>query len=798
MIIDLLHNKIVKDTLTQEFEKSVNDVLVPMLLERYGDGLSLVLMYEDYVADNFFKGGRWYYPFTVTVDGATFSEWVSWDVSDKKQYKNASPYSYSGKAPLDFVLEGSIALEFQSRIYGRSIDYYPNLIPLKVSAATDNTLLLSGNYSQSFVDEMAYQLTYRLSKILGVSGLENSGIMLELVFAPGTYMEHTSENVTYRRLIMIEKSCQPRDFWVKWTRKNSAVGFSVKDHVRRDDIIFDLGEDVPQKIREKEFRFLCNSNPDKYQSAMGKKTVTEWRDIIKRALKRGDITKLPDEFDVAPETAKAVGELGALAGVSAVANDADIPSDDSFASVMDMAKAALEALEERSASDKDESINDYDTDGGAQLKDAELDAEDAESDDELTEGTDTESESLDIPFEFSLDDVIDAELTDDDSYITDGGLFEEPDGGFSLEFSETESFDEQSDEGDFISFGEQLQLDGIDEENADEAKEVEQTEKTEESEEIEEAEESEDEIEFPITLDTDVSDIPEGVSYPVDGDKLTSDSIAQGLKSFTAEASYSESRIDAEVIRSEIEEELRALIECELKQKYAAQIEELNSDIETLRDDNTKLRQLLASFETVRAKDRSEANSRIDALLSENAELKSRLEKVDREEARERDRLAEAARLAVEEQRRKEREDEEHALRLEAEREREREREEEEKRRLEKERIRREAEARVAVAPLLPKVDTTHAENYISKRATIIFRNPVDLNVIKLIREIVEQTIIKYGKQHVPMHIKAYPKDQSTINLDVLKMPASEKELLIEVIKAIGNGGLGITKITLE
>ena len=51
MIIDLFHNKIVKDTATDAFVDSFNRVLVPMLEDKYGDALEAVTMYEDYLAD---------------------------------------------------------------------------------------------------------------------------------------------------------------------------------------------------------------------------------------------------------------------------------------------------------------------------------------------------------------------------------------------------------------------------------------------------------------------------------------------------------------------------------------------------------------------------------------------------------------------------------------------------------------------------------------------------------------------------------------------------------------------------
>ena len=44
MIVDLLHNKIVKDTMTTEFSDSVHNVLVPMLEEKYGEAIERITM----------------------------------------------------------------------------------------------------------------------------------------------------------------------------------------------------------------------------------------------------------------------------------------------------------------------------------------------------------------------------------------------------------------------------------------------------------------------------------------------------------------------------------------------------------------------------------------------------------------------------------------------------------------------------------------------------------------------------------------------------------------------------------
>ena len=347
MIIDLFHNKILKDTATKEFENSVNEVLVPLVLEKYGDDVERITMYEDYIADDFRHEGEWYYPLTVKLVGQdAFTSWIKWPVS-KKTCKGNIPYSYVGEGTLDFAFAGFVPGGFADKLQGRAIDYDTNAITLKVEAISDDPIFLSGKYSQTFIDELAHQITSALSENLGVTGIENSTMELQLVFAPGTYLEHTSENVTYRRLLLVDKGCQARDFWVKWTRLDGVGGYKVSDHVKSDCIRFELGEDVAQKIREKEYRFLASANPNKYQSAMGKKTVTEWRDITKRALKRGDIIKVE-----VPEEDELSKQLRAILGQTAAPVVEEAPVDDGFDIVAALAKSVLEAEEPAAIEDE--------------------------------------------------------------------------------------------------------------------------------------------------------------------------------------------------------------------------------------------------------------------------------------------------------------------------------------------------------------------------------------------------------------------------------------------------------------
>ena len=180
-------------------------------------------------------------------------------------------------------------------------------------AATDASFL-EGTYSKAFVSEMAIQLTGEIERCLLVSGLGRSDIALEMVFAPGTYFEHPQDGYTYRRLLISESGRAVKDLWVKWHRVGEGENFTVCDAVSHEDIRFSLGEDVPQKVREKEYRFLVRADAEQYRAAMGRKTVTEWREIIKRALKRGALKQLTIDDKVAEHAGLIKDKLEELLG----------------------------------------------------------------------------------------------------------------------------------------------------------------------------------------------------------------------------------------------------------------------------------------------------------------------------------------------------------------------------------------------------------------------------------------------------------------------------------------------------
>ena len=207
------------------------------------------------------------------------------------------------------------------------MDFYPNDtvfgedavedtagVKVRIEAVGGDSASLAGRYSQRFIDEMARQLTSEIENACGIEGLADSSVELLMVFASNTYMEHTSDNVTYRRLMLVDKVSAPRDFWIKWTRLDGAVAYSVSDDVTADTIRFELGEDVEQKIREKEYRYLVATGKEKYHNSMGRKKVTEWREVIRRAVKRGELSKIESDFELAPETLELEERIADLLG----------------------------------------------------------------------------------------------------------------------------------------------------------------------------------------------------------------------------------------------------------------------------------------------------------------------------------------------------------------------------------------------------------------------------------------------------------------------------------------------------
>ena len=231
-----------------------------------------------------------------------------------------------------------------------------------------------------------------------------------------------------------------------------------------------------------------------------------------------------------------------------------------------------------------------------------------------------------------------------------------------------------------------------------------------------------------------------------------------------------ETSIRAEIeARGRLEYEKRARIEAEAR-------------AEELRLENERLAELARKNEEERHRREQEILLEKEKHKRTEDELLRKIEAQMQREALERDRLTEAARQAVLEQKR-----------------------------IDSEKKAIEASAApvnehiAAPAPVptpnsvsQPKLEKREPEWLEPKHARLIFRTTVPVNAISAIKGIVEKTLIDEGKEDIHMHIKAYAIDANTVGMDILKMPASESELLVTIMKALGRGGLGITKITLE
>ncbi len=291
MNVDFLHNQIIRDTISPKFIESFNENLLPSLCLKYGESLQVVQFYEDHLADGFRISGVFYYPLTLVVSGVAKTQWISWPVANYRHYDNMNPYTYKGQDFLEFKILDRAPAELEGKIEQRPVYSHGGSLPMILSAATDDKTFLSGKYSQSFIDLLASQITEAVESELAISGLAGSGVVLEMRFMPGTFMEHIVKNTTYRRLLIKARACSARDLWVKWTRLDKNGTYTISDNVDRSMIRVELAEDVPGKIKETEYRYLTSESIEKYQSAMGRKNITEWREMMRRVIRRGEVEK---------------------------------------------------------------------------------------------------------------------------------------------------------------------------------------------------------------------------------------------------------------------------------------------------------------------------------------------------------------------------------------------------------------------------------------------------------------------------------------------------------------------------
>ena len=679
-----------------------------------------------------------------------------------------------------------------------NMDFYPNeiindgMVKLRIEAAGELDKVLA-KYPRSFLDEMARQLTAEIEGACGVEGLADSTIELVMSFAPNTYLEHISEAVTYRRLSLMDSVSAPRDFWVKWTRLKGDI-----EVYSEDSILFELGEDVDQKIREKEYRYLLASGNEKYHNSMGRKKVTEWREVIKRAAKRGEITKIETDFELAPETLeleeRIADLLGKRAAERAEPEKAEIPFVHSDESEFEAAMASLRNVVESAAEVESEPEIEF-------VQEEIVMDETDEIEEEIVE------DEPELEIEIVEEEVIEEELVEDpeieieiiEEEIPEEELVEDPE--IEVEIIEEEIPEEEPVEDPEIAV--EIIEEEIDEEEIVEEPEIEIEITVEEPEEIrnskfeirneKEPDAAEEEIEV-VEEPAPVREIPTPIA----------DRAAD--------------------IRAELETKIRLEYEVRAREKAEAEIVSLRHEIEKIRieaaKDKEELEKALAEayqeqerlrMEYYRLSDeteRAEAQRLADEAqrMAEEAELRMQIESQLRAEAQERERLAEAARMAIEEQHRLEAEnariarqrEEEERLEEEKRRREEEERELEALRQAELDRIRREdEEAKARARAAMPEMGDGKY-SYTSKSVKFVFRKSVDPNITTRIHEIIKATVEYYGKDRVYLKIRATVPDSQSVILDFLDVPIEEMELLGNIIKILGNSGLGISKAIIE
>ncbi len=776
MIIDILHNKIVSETMTEAFKRSFENVLVPMIEEKYGDSVERIVMYEDHIADGFMYEGEWYYPLSVKLEGEdNIIVWIKWAMN-KKKFAGMVPYAYIGDEDIEFELAGFVPAGFADKLASRSIDYDRDAIKLTVEAAVDNITSLSGKYSQTFIDNMAARITEVLCRTLGVEDFKSSTIELKLVFAPSTYLEHTSENVTYRRLLMTDKGCQPRDFWVKWTRLDEDGAYKISDHIAGDEIDFEIGEDASQKIREKEYRFLASANPSKYQAAMGKKTVTEWRDITKRAIRRGDLLRTFSDIEIAEHAGDVADKLkNLLAGydtsnIPVVDEKPVVNNDDIFEQLRSVLGETVSDEADKATEDSAEPETEIIAE-----PEAEIIAE-------------PEAEIIETPTVEGYRDVF-AILRDEEDEPAAKHI--DVDYGDDLVPSMKYEFNEGATPPAVA-----------DEINAESVFDL-----------------SEDEKAVPVDMFIpSFAPIGGGLS----GADITYDEYEEQVATAEPITQAENKTIDEAALRLEIEAKIRLEMETEMRLRAEREAEALRLERERLLEENERLNRLTREAELARIaeekarreeeerKQREAEQKRLEEEAKQReleekrameARIRAEMEEKLRLEAKERERVAEAARIAVEEQKRleAERAEREARERQEAfEREAERLRREEEARRAQEER--RLAELRRLEEEARRRREEEEARarvQIVTKQAKLMFRYSVDLNVIKRIKSVVEETLIQHKKEKLNISIKAHPLDSTSIALEI-QIPQNEQDLLVSMMKALGGASLGITKIVVE
>ena len=688
------------------------------------------------------------------------------------------------------------------------------MVKVRIEAVGGDLDRVACRYPVSFMDEMARQLTSAIEAATGTSGVADSSVELVFAFATTTFMEHISGNVTYRRLMLVDAVSAPRDFWIRWTRlDNCDKGYN------ESNILFELGEDVDQKIRQKEYRYLLQSGGEKYHNSMSRKKVTEWREVIKRAAKRGELSFVESDFELTAETLELEERIADLLGKRIVARAEEkkqeipfvpVEEDDEFARAMAKARMVVESAAEDSSEEL--TLADIADQIFAEAAEPERgEAESAEPEfeiDTVEEADETEPEII----EEEPDEIID--LDDDNAPAPEAkdegvefDIFADEADGVEGEIEEIDIFADDA-AGELVLADDEWQGESEPTVAQPEADEIELTDGGEPEFEIEIVEEA---IEAEV-----VEDEPETREEIVEAEEIAEETAVEIPEGIKAESAPTDSIADRIAdIRAELEIKIRLEYETRARMKAEDELADIRRELERVKSESESIiSDLVKENERLRveyehlleqterdslAREAEAARRRV-----EEEQLRQQIEMQLRQEATERERLAEAARLAMEEQRRleaenariaRQREEEE---RIEADRARRIEEEKAAVRRAELDRIRKEEAAQKARAKAAMPTMGNGRYSYTSKTVRFLFRRSVDPNITTRIQEIIKATVDYYGKDNVYLKIKAIVPDSQTVVLEFVNIPIEEMELLGNIIKIIGNSGLGVAKAIIE
>ena len=775
------------------------------------------------------------------------------------------------------------------------MDFNPNdiinegVVKIRIEAVGGDLDRIACRYPVSFMNEMARQLTSAIEEACAIDGLADSSVELVMMFASTTYLEHISGNVTYRRLMLIDAVSAPRDFWVKWTKLDSCEG-----EYNAENILFELGEDVEQNIRQREYKYLLNSGKEKYHNSMSRKKVTEWREVIRRAARRGDVHKIESDFELAPEILDIEERIADLLGkrISQRAEQKKeevpyiLPEDDDFARAM--AKARMVVEESRAVDDEEltladiadqiveeseeevELISDVAEEPAEEIEiseDVEFSEEELEKIDELY-GEDDEPADEEITGE-ELEEILEKAISEPefDIFADDEGDGEEIDifaeEPLALEDGEDEELPSEPVELSDDAFDEEFVIEDEAEEDedelviADEPEEEGLEEPTEPEMEIEIIEEEPEELEIveeePEAFEIIEEETEELVEEPLEIEEVEEEHEEEipeelmeeePLEIEEPEEEHEEEPCDEALeekeeapeqtpapikeqgesiadrvadIRAELEIKIRLEYETRARMKAESELIELRHQLQSVKTESERvISDLVKENERLRVeyehlleetqRDFMVREAEAARRRVEEEQLRAQIEAQLRAEAAERERLAEAARMAIEEQHRLEQENariarqREEEERLEAERLRKIEEEKaiEAVRQAELERIRREeAEKKKRAKEAMPDMSNRNYA-YTSKTVRLLFRRNVDPNITTRIQETIKATVDYYGKNNVSLKIRASMPDTQTVILEFINIPLEEMELLGNIIKVLGNSGIGIAKAIID